>query len=187
MVVLKPELENQASGNSSRRRKRPGIAPPGEAEVLVLSHFKRVMSVRPRMSCRACDVSVARQGAGADVANRKGRPVPLRCQPMSFCRSAIICRCVVRPTSTSAGPARPWCKYRAPRSRRLRVARRCRYSCRWSGNSRQVASSIVSHVPWWTRKDPSKVLQGRWVAPPRTLIMHFALRERRVQTGRRLL
>ena len=77
-----------------------------EREVLeyVPSHFKRVVHVRPKMSCRACETVV--QAPMPTLPIERGVRV-LRCSPMSSCRSsAIICRCIVRPTSTPAAALR---------------------------------------------------------------------------------
>ena len=77
-----------------------------EREVLeyVPSHFKRVVHVRPKMSCRACETVV--QAPMPTLPIEKGARAR-RCSPMSSCRSsAIICRCIVRPTSTPAAALR---------------------------------------------------------------------------------
>jgi hypothetical protein len=88
--------------------KSPGIGRIGadEREVLeyVPSHFKRVVHVRRKMSCRACETVV--QASMPTLPIEKGRPGPALLAHV-WCRSsAIICRCIVRPTSTPAAALR---------------------------------------------------------------------------------
>ena len=67
----------------------------------VPSHFKRVLHVRPKMSCRACETVV--QAPMPTLPIEKRTPPGRRCSPMSSSRNtATISRCIASPTFTRA-------------------------------------------------------------------------------------
>src|SRR6202522_4179030 len=65
----------------------------------VPSHFKRVLHVRPKMSCRACETVV--QAPMPTLPIEKGRPGPALLARVLVSNIAIISRCIARPTFRS--------------------------------------------------------------------------------------
>ena len=106
----------------------------------VPSHFKRVLHVRPKMSCRACETIV--QAPMPTLPIEKGRP-GRRCSPMSSSPNiAIICRCIASPTFTRAAGWRST----APSWRAGSAIWRRSWS-RWPSGSRAMCAPAPRSMP----------------------------------------
>jgi hypothetical protein len=70
----------------------------------VPSHFKRVLHVRPKMSCRACETIV--QAPMPTLPIEKGRPGPALLAHVLVSKYCDHCRCIASRTSTRAAGSR---------------------------------------------------------------------------------
>ena len=106
----------------------------------VPSHFKRVLYVRPKMSCRACETVV--QAPMPTLPIEKGRP-GRRCSPTSSSPNiAIISRCIARQTFTGAAGWRST----APSWRAGSVIWRRSWSP-WLSGSRVMCAPVPRSMP----------------------------------------